>query len=236
MNEKRPLTFNLFLLRLLSGIAGGVIGTLAVFLVYFIMHALVSSEGEVTSISAFVIIVMGFVGTLTANTLTATMVTFIDNDKYSRRKTIITHIFLFNLILFFLTIPFYLMGISLEIVNGIAALHFLLSAFVSALIMEIIAGHEYSLLGVYSTALGIFMSIGLAFMLSMLKIEPQFFIFAAMPTVWFMLQVTGGMTELIYDNFIRLYGIDALNVSTDLGGDEEVESDDVEQDEGDDES
>ncbi len=232
---KRPLTFSLFSLRLLSGIVGGSVGTLALFIVYFLMLNVVPQGEEGTALSMFVVIIMTFVGTLTANTITGVMVTFMDNEKYNRRKTTIMHIFLFNLILFFLTIPLYLMGTALDIVNGIAAVHFLLSAFISALIMEILAGYEYSLLGIYSSALGIFVSIGLALMVLSTGASPLFIMFAAMPGVWLILQIIGGLTELIYDNFVRLYGIEALNVQTDLGGDDEVEPEDEDGEEEEDE-
>lgn len=220
--EKRPLTFVLFLFRLLSGLTGGVAGTLALFVVYFILVSLVPN-GDSSSISVFVMIIMAFVGTLTANTVTAVMVTFLDSFKYSRRKTTITQVFLFNLILFFLTIPLYFLGISVGVANGVAAAHFLLSAFVSALIMEMLAGYEYSLLGIYSTALGIFVSFGFALALMALQVSATTFTFLAMPLVWVILQVVGGFTELIYDNFLRFYGVDALNARTDLGGDKEAE-------------
>ncbi|MFH1012197.1 MAG: hypothetical protein V1760_00400 [Candidatus Peregrinibacteria bacterium] len=222
--EKRPLTFVLFVLRLLSGLTGGVAGTLALFVIYFILVSLVPSGGEST-ISVFVMIIMAFVGTLTANTITAVMVTFLDNGKYNRRKTIITQVFLFNLILFFLTIPLYFLGISMGFANGVAALHFLISAFISALIMEVLAGHEYALLGIYSSALGIFISIGFTLALLTLEVSTTTFTFAAMPTVWAILQITGGLSELIYDNFLKFYGVDALNVKTDIGGDEDKEAD-----------
>ena len=223
MDQKRPLTFTLFMLRLLSGITGGAAGTLALFVIYFVLQSLVPQTEEVTSLSLFVIIIMTFVGTLVANTVTGVMVTFMDNEKYSRRKTTIMHIFLFNFILFFLTIPLYLMGASLGIIIGIAALHFLLSAFISALIMEILAGYEYSLLGIYSTALGIFVSIALALVLMAAGTKDITIMFIAMPGVWFILQLIGGLSELIYDNFVHLYGIEALNIRTDLGGDKEAE-------------
>lgn len=221
--EKRPLTFVLFLLRLLSGLTGGVAGTLALFVVYFILSTLIP-KGDGSTISVFIIVIMAFVGTLIANSVTALMVTFLDNEKYSRRKTTVTQVFLFNLILFFLTIPLYFLGMTLGVSQGVAAFHLLLSAYVSALIMEVVAGSEYSLLGIYSTSLGIFVSIGIAFVLMVLKVQMTTFTFLAMPLVWFTLQVVGGFTELIYDNFLRYYGVDALNVKTDLGGDKEVES------------
>lgn len=223
MNPKRTLTFPLFSLRLLSGIVGGAAGTLALFVVYFIMMNLTPQTGEISSLSVFVIIIMTFIGTLTANTITGVMLTFLDMEKYSRRKTIIMHIFLFNLILFFLTIPLYLLGVMLDVAIGIAAVHFLLSAFISALVMEVIAGYEYSLLGIYSTALGMFVSLGLALIMLATGAKAILIIFIAMPGVWFVFQLIGGLTELIYDNFVRLYGIDALNAHTDLGGDTEVE-------------
>jgi len=233
MNEKRPLTFSLFLLRLLSGLVGGITGTLAAFVVYFVMISFVPDGEGATSLSVFVVILMSFVATLLANTVTAVMVTFMDNEKYNRRKTIITHVFIFNLILFFLTIPLYILGISLDIVIGVAALHFVLSAFVSSLIMEILAGREYSLLGVYSSSLGIFITIGLALVVLVLNPSDLLVTFAAMPITWFVLELVGGLTELVYDNFLKVYGVDALNVETDLGGDEEIEEkeDDGEDDE-----
>jgi len=223
MNEKRPLTFSLFLLRLLSGFVGGITGTLSAFVIYFVMISFVPAGDEATSISVFIVIIMAFVATLTANTLTATMVTFLDNEKYSRRKTIITHVFIFNLVLFFLTIPFYLLGISLDIVIGVAALHFVLSAFVSSLIMEIIAGHEYSLVGVYGSSLAIFITIALAFVALITNPSDLLVTFLAMPITWVVLQLIGGLTELVYDNFLKIYGMDALNAGTDLGGDFEIE-------------
>jgi len=236
MDQKRPLTFSLFSLRLLSGIIGGAAGTLALFIVYFIMLNVVPQTEEATTLSMFVIIIMTFIGTLTANTVTGVMVTYMDNEKYSRRKTTIMHIFLFNFILFFLTIPLYLLGAVLDIVVGIAALHFLLSAFISALVMEVLAGYEYSLLGIYSTALGMFISIALALVLMSTGVSATLVLFIAMPGVWFILEVMGGLSELVYDNFVRLYGIEALNVKTDLGGDTEVEpEEDEDEDEDEDE-
>ncbi len=235
MDQKRPLTFTLFMLRLLSGLTGGAAGTLALFIVYFILQNILPQSDEATSLSVFVIIIMAFIGTLVANTITGVMVTFMDNEKYSRRKTTIMHIFLFNLILFFLTIPLYLMGVALDIVLGIAAVHFLLSAFVSALIMEVLAGHQYSLLGIYSTALGMFVSIGLALVFVTTGAKDITIMFIAMPGVWFILEIIGGFSELVYDNFLKLYGIDALNVETDLGGDKDVEPEEKDEDEDEDE-
>jgi len=224
MTEKRPLNFTLFLLRLLSGVVGGVAGTLATFVVYFILLSVLPKGDEATSISVFTIIIMAFVGTLIANTITAVMLTFMDAQKYSRKKTTITQVFIFNLVLFFLTIPLYMLAVALDITNGVVALHFLLSAFVSMLIMEILAGYEYSLLGIYSAAFGIFLSISLAFIVLASGASPLTITLGAMPTVWVILMVVSGFAELIYDNFIRYYGVDALNAQTDLGGDKEIEA------------
>lgn len=226
--EKRPLTFILFLFRLLSGLTGGIAGTLALFVVYFVLVSLVP-QGDSSSLSAFVMVLMAFVGTLVANTVVAVMVTFLDQEKYRRRKTTITQVFLFNLILFFITIPLYFLGIKLGVSTGVAAMHFLLSAYVSALIMEVLAGYEYSLMGIYSASLGIFISLSFALILLVLKVSPTTFTFIAMPMVWLILQVVAGFSELIYDNFLRFYGVDALSASTDLGGDKEVEPEPTEE-------
>lgn len=237
MNEKRPLSATLFFLRLLSGITGGVAGMLLAFVVYFITSTFIPAGDEVSSLSFFAVIVMAFIATLSANTITAVMVTFMDSEKYSRRKTIITQVFVFNLVLFFLTIPLYLIAIPLDISVGVAALHFLLSAFVSGLIMEILAGYEYSLVGIYSNAFGIFVSIGIAMLMINSNVSPLVLTLGAMPAVWLILELVGGLVELIYDNFLKVYGVDALNTQTDLGGDtiEEVEDEDEDEDTDDDE-
>ncbi|MBN2087316.1 hypothetical protein JW758_03130 [Candidatus Peregrinibacteria bacterium] len=234
MTEKRPLTFTLFLLRLLSGLTGGISGTLAAFVVYFILSNVLPTGEDVTSLSVFTIIIMAFIGTLIANTITAVMLTFMDSEKYSRRKTTITHVFLFNLILFFVTIPIYMLAVPLDIASSVAAMHFLLSAYVSFLIMEILAGYEFSLLGVYAASLGIFASIGFALVVMVTGSSELFLTLGAMPIVWFILMVVGGLVELIYDNFLRSYGVDALNVETDLGGDTDIEPDEDDENEDDD--
>lgn len=220
---KNPLSPTLFTLRLISGVIGGSAGLLSLFVVYFLMQSLIPSQGDVGSLSVFAIIIMTFVGTLVANTLTAVMVTFMDHQKYSKRKTTILHIFIFNLILFFLTIPMHIIGIELGITPEIAATHFLLSAFMSAVIMEILAGYEYCLVGIYGAGLGIFISIGIAFALLSAGIPPIVIIFGAMPGAWLILQLVGGITEMAYDNYVKFYGVEALNTQTDLGGDNEKE-------------
>lgn len=225
MTEKRPLTLPLFMARLLSGFVGGIAGTLSLFIVFFLTNGLLPGT-ESTAISVFALIVMAFIGTTVANVMAGLTVTFVDNTKYNRRKTILVHLFMFNVIFFLFSIPFYLIGISLDVVNGVAAMHFLLSAFISALLMEIIAGYEYSVVGIYSTSLGILLSIGLAMLAVIFKLKTIVLLFMAMPVVWILLQISGGFVELIYDVFIHYYGIEALSIKTDLGGDSEKEPQD----------
>jgi len=233
MNEKRPLTLNLFVLRLLSGAAGGFGGMLIAFIAFFAISTLLPTTEGANSLNFFSVIVTAFLATISGNTIAAASLTFMDHDKYKRRKTSITQVFLFNVILFFLTIPLYLIGLSLELTVGIAALHFLLSAFISALIMEVLAGHEYSLLGIYSSALAIFISIGLALVLLSSDVGEQVIILGAMPAVWLILVLMGGFAELVYDNVLKTFGVDALSTETDLGGDLLVEPEGEEEDEDD---
>jgi hypothetical protein len=93
--------------------------------------------------------------------------------------------------------------------------------------------------GIYASSLGIFVSIGMALLLLTTSVSQLVLTLGAMPAVWFTLELVGGFVELIYDNFLRFYGVDALNVETDLGGDtmvekEEDEEDDVEAEKDDD--
>jgi len=231
MNEKRPITFSLFFLRLVSGILGGSAGTLAAFVIYFIMLSFVPTGDENTSISVFVIILMAFVGTLVANIVTTLLVSFMDSLKYNRGKTMVTHVFIFNMILFVLSVPLYVIGASVGILMPIVALHFLLSAFVTALVMEVIAGGTYALLGVYSATVAIFITIVMAFVFITVSDSELLITLAAMPMVWFMLQLIGGLAELLYDTFVTLYGVDFLSTETDYGDKQEDSEKEMEQEE-----
>ncbi len=222
MTEKRPLSFALFWLRLFSGLAAGVGGTLIAFVAYFLMVSFVPSEGS-SSLSVFSTLVIALAATLSTNVLAALLVSFMDEEKYSRRKTMVSHVFVFNLILFLFTVPFYALAAPAQQAVGVMAIHFVISAFITSLILELLAGQQYSLLGLYSNALGIFCAIGLGFLLSAAKVGPLALIFGTLPMTWLMLQVMNGFGEWGYDVYLKYYGLDALNDRTDLGGDAETE-------------
>jgi len=44
--------------------------------------------------------------------------------------------------------------------------------------------------------------------------------------------MVGSFCELVYDNFVRLYGIEFLNINTDIGGDKDIEPEEKEYEEG----
>jgi len=217
--EKRPLTFTLFALRLLSGLGGGFGGALIAFLAYFAFVSFLPTQGT-SSISIFTTIVIGFVVSLSTNVLATILVSFMDEEKYSRRKTMITHVFIFNLILFFVTIPFYALATALGQVTAVAMVHFILSGFISSLILEVLAGSEYALLGIYSQALGVFLTLGILLLLASSQINDLVFLFGTLPITWFMLQLTSGVGEWTYDTYLKYYGLDALSSATDLGDEE----------------
>lgn len=219
MLSKRPLTFTLFVLRLISGVGGGIGGALIAFLVYFAVLSFIPPESS-SSISIFGTLVVGFAATLGTNALATVLVTFMDEEKYARRKTMLSHVFVFNLILFFITVPLYALATPLDQVLSVTMLHFLMSGFISSLILEVLAGYEYALVGIYSQAMGMFLTLGLGFLLASVEISNLVFLFGTLPLTWLMLQLSSGVGEWAYDTYLKYYGLDALNSGTDLGDEE----------------
>lgn len=230
MTQKRPLTFALFTLRLMSGLGGGIGGALIAFLVYFGLLSFIPVE-ESNSLSIFITLAVGLAVTLATNILATVLVTFMDEEKYARRKTMMSHVFIFNLILFLITVPFYVLGTGLDQVLTITMIHLLLSGFISSLILEVLAGYEYALLGIYSQAMGVFLALGIGLLIVQSGINDLVFLFGTLPLTWVMLQLSSGIGEWAYDTYLKYYGLDALNSGTDLGDQEvaevegEIESD-----------
>lgn len=219
--QKRPLTFTVFALRLLSGLGGGIGGGLIGFLAYFALSFALPVQ-ETSSISIFVTLAVVFAATLSTNTLATALVSFMDEEKYARRKTMLTHVFIFNLILFFITVPFYVLGTGLGQIMSVTVVHFLLSGFISSLILEILSTRqEYSLLGIYSQALGIFLTLGFGLLIASLQVSELIYLFGTLPLTWVMLQLMSGVGEWAYDTYLKYYGLDALNSGTNLGDEQE---------------
>jgi len=123
-------------------------------------------------------------------------------------------------------------GLKVEMIASVAALQVVVSAFISALILEIIADYKYALLGVYSTAFSVLVSAGIYFFFySVSSEQPIILLFLALPVIWGAIGIFSGLLGLVYEKVYRLYGIDFLSSAIKYGDDETYGEEPVEEDE-----
>ena len=155
-------TFSDFILRLFSGIGGGLLGTSAALLA-FLLSEYISKDTmniqEEIGFSGFAILWVVFSGSLVGNLFAIFFHTLADKEKYRPRFQIIKNTFWINIFLFLFSIPFYLFSIHLESLLTIAGMHFFLSASASLLVAEFIAsrrGGTAALIGVSVVQMTVF--------------------------------------------------------------------------------
>lgn len=210
MYNARPLTGGIFFLRILGGIIGGISGTIIMLMIYFLsLAALPAGEENVAGITNFVLITMILLSTITTNMVSSQIVAIFDREKYKETKATLINIFILNLILFIFTTPLYLFS-GTESIQTIAAFHLLISAQMSALIMEIFAGHQFPLVGTYGVAMGGMTAFSVvAFILLSNNGNSSgvstMLLFIAMPLVWGLLQLFQGLVEVSYAKVYEFY-------------------------------
>jgi len=210
MYNNRPLTGSTFFFRILGGLVGGITGTIIMLIIYFLsLAALPAEENGSAGITRFVLITMILLSTITTNMVSSQIIAFSDREKYQDSRATLINIFALNLILFIFTTPLYLFTETNNI-QIVAAFHLLISAQMSALIMEVFAGDQYPLVGTYGVAFGgitafsvvafvINASTGTASGISTI------ILFIAMPLVWVLLEFFQCLVEVIYTKVYELY-------------------------------
>ncbi len=209
MHNNRPLTGSTFFFRILGGIVGGISGTIIMLMIYFLsLAALPAQEEGSPGITKFVLITMILLSTITTNMVSSQIIALSDREKYQESRATLINIFILNLVLFIFTTPLYLLteGTNTQI---IAAFHLLLSAQMSALIMEVFAGAQYPLIGTYGVALGGITAFSIvAFMLTSAGSasgSSTIILFIAMPLVWGLLEFFQCLVEVSYAKIYEIY-------------------------------
>lgn len=210
MYNNRPLTGSTFFFRILGGVVGGISGTIIMLMIYFIsLAALPAVEDGSAGITNFVLITMILLSTITTNMVSSQIIALSDREKYQESRATLINIFILNLVLFIFTTPLYLFtnGANTQIV---AAFHLLISAQMSALIMEVFAGNQYPLVGTYGVALGGITAFSIvAFLLNSstgaASGTSTLILFIAMPLVWGLLEFFQCLVEIIYSKVYEMY-------------------------------
>lgn len=222
------ISFATFLLKILAGAAGGVGGSLILVLIFILASSVfevpTSAEDQITSTSpifAFILMMMIFLSTTIGNIVSTWLIALTERDKYTRISSAIYQVFVLSLIIFVFTAPIYLITAATNptITAYVVALHIILSAQVSALILEIVSNYRYSLVGVYGVTFSVLTASGILFILSGVITSPQILLFAALPIVWGSMAFVGSIVTIFYGWLARTYDKDFLSTQTVYGND-----------------
>ena len=225
--EPPKLSFPTFLLKVVAALGGGGVGTLILLLIFLLSSSLLSPltsplEGDyISPIFVFLLMVMIFLSSATGNLLSSFLLSLTESGKYKRRASAIYQIFIVNIIVFLLMVPVYFITYSIDvsIIAYAVALHIIVTAQISALILEIIANYRHALVGVYGVTFSILMSAAIMFGLSGTIQSPPILLFAALPVVWGSIAFVQGIVTMVYGWIARVYDKDFLATDTVYGDD-----------------
>lgn len=213
----RAVPFLTVLLRTFGGLGGGIVGTGLILVIAFLGSGILSSAFGVGvhPLFVFVFLAMMFVGSCAANVLGPLFVGLVDREKYTHLASSLYQIFIANVVMLVVVAPVYMVVASLkpELIGGVAALQVVVSAFVSAMILEIVASYRYALLGVYATAFSALIASGVYFFFYGVSSSstPIILLFVALPVMWTSIALFGGLLEWVYAWFYKVYGVDFLS-------------------------
>lgn len=217
----RPMVLSTLLLRALGGLGGGLLGTGLFVVIAFLGAGILGSAfgantdgGTIHPLFVFVFLAMIFLGSCAANVLGPLFAGLADREKYTHLSSSLAQIFIANVVILVVVAPVYMIVSTFnpEFLTGVAALQILVSAFASALILEIVAQYRYALLGVYSTAFAVLASSGVYFLFyGFSSGNPLILLFIALPVIWLSITLFGGVLEWVYGLVYKLYGMDFLS-------------------------
>lgn len=204
------------------GIVGGMAGTLVIFIVFMLANVAFPSIFNFTPdmvginpVLLFIVLVMAFLTTLMGNLIAMTLFYVVDREKYTKLTTNLIQGFIFNLVIFIFSVPLYLIIQSSNIAAliYIIGIHFLLSAFITSLVMEVLATSRYVLVGLYGSTFAVLAALvtNLILFLAVPDSGKVFFLFLTMPLIWGSIGFFQSLTEMIYRWLYDTYGVDFLS-------------------------
>ncbi len=221
------VSFPVLLLKVLAGVFGGAVGSLVLLFIFVISSSVLSPfmSGEemefISPVFVFLLLVMVFLASTGGNILSSFFFTLTERDKYHRVATAIYQIFIVSVMIFLLMVPVYFIAanISSSSVIYAIALHFVITAQVSALVLEIVSNHKYSLLGVYTTTFSIIVSAAVMFLLYGVVQSATTLLFAALPVVWGIFGLVYSVVYMLYGWIVDAYDQDFLSIKAKFGDD-----------------
>lgn len=231
------ISFATFLLKVLAGAAGGIGGALILGVIFFLASSIFepltegfSDEAAVSPIFVFLLMIMIFISTTIGNIVSTWLLALTEKDKYKRISSAIYQVFIISVIIFILMVPVYFItsATNIGIMAYAIAMHIIIAAQVSVLILEIVSNYRYSLLGVYGVTFSILVSATILFAMAGIVRSPQLLLFIALPIVWGSIAVVHSIVTVLYGWVVRIYDKDFLSTQTVYGQDYGKEVEDEE--------
>lgn len=230
------ISFSTFLLKLIAGGVGGSAGSLILILIFVLASSVLTpitnfqtgADQFVSPIFTFILLMMVFLSSTAGNILSVWLLSLTEKEKYNKVSSTIYQIFILSIVIFVLMVPVYFLTAASDIsITAYAiALHIMLSAQVSALILEIVSNYRYSLVGVYGLTFGVLVASGVMFGLAGIVPSPQILLFAALPVVWLSIALMQSLFTMIYGWIANTYDKDFLSADNlygdDYGKDEDL--------------
>lgn len=223
------ITLQKALLRSLSGFVGGIAGTILILAVFVLASGVfqnVLSEDEVVSaglnpVFLAVFLIMIFLGFLGSNLASPFLLGIVDKNTYLRSSSVLYQIFIYNIVIFFLSLPLYILSIFFDVgtLAFIALVHSFVTFFSTHMIIQGMNQQRYYLLSVYSTSLGLLGAVLLNIFLFKLLGTVNILLFTFLPLCWGMMTTLQCLFEALYNVFYKMYGLDFLRVEVNYGKD-----------------
>lgn len=229
------LGFPMLLLKTLAGLAGGGIGSLILLVIAVLAATIVApltdptaATGSVSPVFVFVVSITAFLASTIGNILSVLFLSLTEREKYTKTSTTIYHVFIISVVMFILMVPVYFIAASINV--GLAvfaiALHVILSAMASALIMEMVSNTKYALIGLYGIVFSIVLSTALLFGMYGGS-NSAIVLFLALPIVWGSISLIYSIFSMVYGWIVDVYDEDFLSLEISFGQDygKAIESD-----------
>jgi len=211
-----------FIFRVLAGFFGGASGTVVLLGIFLTTKSVLSPLGSeqpiteyVSPIFVFILLVMFFLSSTVANIVSTLLLGWADKSRYKNLKFTVYQVLIVSLLIFVL-MAFVYFGTSLlnpTLLPYIIGLHVIISAQVSALILEIASNNKHALIGVYGVTFSLFLSFGILLVLSTLfSGNTAILLFALLPVVWGATALMGGLVTAVYEFLVKTYERDFLAI------------------------
>jgi hypothetical protein len=206
-------SFSTFLFRFFSGVAGGLLGTIAALLVFLFFSFASQSSGThdiwTENFTGAGILAVVFFGSFIANIFSIFFQILSDPKKYPSKGEILKNIFTANLLLFFLFIILYFF--FRNHIASIIGLYLFISASASALLAEVSAGKQYAVMGV----IGVFFAQIFLFSFFVLvmkegEMQTMFSVFF-LPFVWIFLPIMIFLAEKMRSVLLSAFNYDLFS-------------------------